>query len=116
MREPADMNWDDLRYVLAISRGGGLNAAARQLGVNTSSVFRRLGALEQQLEVRLFERIRTGYRLTPAGGAVAETARRLEAGNASVQRKIKGTRARPGGAMPPERQDGALPTARPAGA
>jgi len=88
------MNWDDLRYVLAISRGGGLNAAARQLGVNTSSVFRRLGALEQQLEVRLFERIRTGYRLTPAGEAFAETAGRIEAETASVERKIKGTDTR----------------------
>src|SRR5690349_17935107 len=94
MREPADMNWDDLRYVLAISRGGGLNAAARQLGVNTSSVFRRLGALEQQLQVRLFERIRTGYRLTPAGEAFAETAGRIEAETASVERKIKGTDTR----------------------
>jgi DNA-binding transcriptional LysR family regulator len=88
------MNWDDLRYVLAISRGGGLNAAARQLGVNTSSVFRRLGALEQQLQVRLFERIRTGYRLTPAGEAFAETAGRIEAETASVERKIKGTDTR----------------------
>src|SRR3984893_18980124 len=94
MREPADMNWDDLRYVLAISGGGRLNSAARQLGVNTSSVFRRLGALERQLEVRLFERIRTGYRLTPAGEAFAETAGRIEAETASVERKVKGTDAR----------------------
>ena len=85
------MNWDDLRYVLAISRGGGLNAAARQLGVNTSSVFRRLGALERQLEVRLFERIRTGYRLTPEGEAFAEAAARIEAEAADVERRIKGT-------------------------
>jgi DNA-binding transcriptional LysR family regulator len=88
------MNWDDLRYVLAISRGGGLNAAARQLGVNTSSVFRRLGALEKQLEVRLFERMRTGYRLTPAGEAFAEAAGRIEQETASVERKIKGTDTR----------------------
>jgi DNA-binding transcriptional LysR family regulator len=88
------MNWDDLRYVLAISRGGGLNAAARQLGVNTSSVFRRLGALEQQLDVRLFERMRNGYRLTPAGEAFAEAAGRVEAETASVERRIKGTDTR----------------------
>src|SRR5258708_28385926 len=91
------MNWDDLRYVLAISRGGGLNAAARQLGVNTSSVFRRLGALERQLEVRLFERIRTGYRLTPAGEAFAETAARSEAETPSGGRKSKATATPLGG-------------------
>lgn len=88
------MNWDDLRYVLAISRGGGLKAAARQLDVDTSSVFRRLGALEQKLEVRLFERMRTGYRLTPAGEALAEAAGRVEAETTNVERKVKGTDTR----------------------
>ncbi|HZP13483.1 MAG TPA: LysR family transcriptional regulator [Nevskiaceae bacterium] len=84
------MDWDDLRYVLAVSRAGGLNGAARQLGVNPSSVFRRLGALEQQLEVRLFERLREGYRLTPAGEAFAESAARVEAETTQVERKLKG--------------------------
>jgi DNA-binding transcriptional LysR family regulator len=88
------MDWDDLRYVLAISRSGGLNGAARYLGVNSSSVFRRLGALEKQLEVRLFERLRTGYRLTTAGEAFAKAAERMEQELLQVERKVKGTDTR----------------------
>ena len=68
------MDWDDLRYVLAIARAAGLNPAAKALGVNPSSVYRRLEALEARLEVRLFERLRSGYRLTEAGEALAEAA------------------------------------------
>ncbi len=88
------MDWDDLRYVLAVNRNGGLNAAARCLEVNPSSVFRRLGALEKRLEVRLFERLRTGYRLTPAGEAFAEAAERMEQEVLDVQRRVQGADTR----------------------
>ncbi|MFQ5546527.1 MAG: LysR family transcriptional regulator, partial [Acidiferrobacterales bacterium] len=40
------MNWDDIRFLLAIQRGRTLSAAARQLGVNQTTVARRLAALE----------------------------------------------------------------------
>lgn len=88
------MDWDDLRYVLAVSRSGGLNGAARTLGVNPSSVYRRLEALEKQLEVRLFERLRSGYRLTPGGEALAEAAEHMEVEALAVERRIKGTDVR----------------------
>ncbi|MCX7072091.1 MAG: LysR family transcriptional regulator [Gammaproteobacteria bacterium] len=88
------MDWDDLRYVLAISRAGGLNGAARALGVNPSSVYRRLEALEKTLEVRLFERLRAGYRLTPGGEALAEAAGRMEREALGVENRIKGTDVR----------------------
>ena len=88
------MDWDDLRYVLAISRTGGLNSAARQLGVNPSSVYRRLQALEAQLEVRLFERLRNGYRLTPGGEALAEAAEKMEQEALAVEGRVKGTDVR----------------------
>ncbi len=89
--DPNDMDWDDLRYVLAISRAAGLSPAARALGVNPSSVYRRLEALEQRLEVRLFERLRSGYRLTESGEALAEAAARMEAEAMSVERRVLGT-------------------------
>ena len=54
---------------------------------------RRLGALESNCKWAV-ERIRTGYRLTPAGEAFAETAGRIEAETASVERKVKGTDTR----------------------
>jgi len=88
------MDWDDLRYVLAISRAGGLNGAARALDVNPSSVYRRLEALEKAMEVRLFERLRAGYRLTPSGEALAEAAERMEREALSVENRIKGTDVR----------------------
>ena len=85
------MDWDDLRYVLAIARGGGLAAAARELQINTSSVYRRLETLEAQLEVRLFERLRSGYRLTEAGEALAEAAQRMETEALAVERRVRGS-------------------------
>ena len=88
------MDWDDLRYVLAIARAGGLNGAARALDVNPSSVYRRLEALEKALETRLFERLRSGYRLTPSGEALAEAAERMEREALSVENRIKGTDVR----------------------
>lgn len=62
------MNWDDLRFFLAVAAAGSLSGAAQQLGVNTSTVLRRVSSLEEDLDARLFDRERTGYRLTAAGG------------------------------------------------
>ena len=64
------MDWDDLRYALAVSERGSLSAAAETLGVNTSTVLRRITALEKSMGVRLFERDRTGYRATREGGVL----------------------------------------------
>ena len=88
------MDWDDLRYVLAIARAGGLNGAARALDVNPSSVYRRLEALEAAMETRLFERLRAGYRLTPSGEALADAAERMEREALAVENRIKGTDVR----------------------
>ena len=88
------MKWDDMRYVLAISRAAGLNPAAKALGVNPSSVYRRLEALEEELSVRLFERLRSGYELTEAGEALAETAQRMEGEILAAERKLLGSDVR----------------------
>ena len=74
----AELNWNDLPLFLAIAEHGSLAGAACALGVNHSTVFRRLQALEAGLDVALFERHAGGYRLTEAGaGALpdAELAR-----------------------------------------
>ena len=49
------IDWDDLLLVLAIARGEGLSGAARLLGLNHATVFRRLNQLEQRVGVRLFD-------------------------------------------------------------
>jgi DNA-binding transcriptional LysR family regulator len=66
------MDWDDLRYFLAVAGAGSLSGAAQQLGVNTTTVLRRVASLEDDLGARLFERERTGYRLTAAGEKLVE--------------------------------------------
>lgn len=93
------VNWDDLRFVLALSRATGLTSAARALGVNTSSVYRRLEALEASMGVRLFERFRTGYRLTGAGEELTEAASRMESEALVIERRVLGADVRLQGTM-----------------
>jgi DNA-binding transcriptional LysR family regulator len=84
-------DWNDLRLVLAVSRSGSLAGAAAALAVNHSTVFRRLGALEQALGVRLFERLPGGvYAATAAGERMAATAERVETEAAALDREIAG--------------------------
>ncbi|MEK9970252.1 MAG: LysR family transcriptional regulator [Ferrovibrio sp.] len=84
-------DWNDLRMVLAVSRSGSLAGAAAALAVNHSTVFRRLGALEQALGVRLFERLPGGvYQATAAGERMAATAERIETEAAALDREIAG--------------------------
>ncbi|MGY3441273.1 LysR family transcriptional regulator [Bradyrhizobium sp. USDA 4473] len=91
------MDWDDLRLVLCVVREGTLSGAARRLGVTHSTVFRRLGAIEAQIGVRLFERFRDGYVPTPAGETAAETAARLEDEVLTLERRLAGQDLRPSG-------------------
>jgi DNA-binding transcriptional LysR family regulator len=84
------LGWDDLQLVLAIFRAGTLSGAARALGVTHSTIFRRLGAVEQQLGVRLFDRFRDGYAATPAGEEAAQLAARFEGEVLGLERSLSG--------------------------
>lgn len=84
------LDWDDLRYFLAIERHGNLSAAARELGVAQSTAGRRLASLETSLGTRLLDRTPDGYVLTVAGHDVRERARRLEHEAQTLQRTIGG--------------------------
>lgn len=64
------MEWSDLRHVLTVARAGTMAAAARRLGVNQTTVARRLRAAEQALGARLFER-RDGILYPTAAGEAA---------------------------------------------
>jgi DNA-binding transcriptional LysR family regulator len=73
------INWNDLRYVLAISRGRSLAAAARLLAVDDTTVARRLAAVEQMVGVRLFQRLADGtLQPTASGERAALHAERIE--------------------------------------
>jgi DNA-binding transcriptional LysR family regulator len=72
------MDWDDLRFVLAVRRGGSALAAAGELDVNQSTVMRRIEHTEKDLGVQLFERRQSGYFPTHHGSLAADTAERIE--------------------------------------
>jgi DNA-binding transcriptional LysR family regulator len=86
----AGLEWDDLRYVLAVATAGSLAGAARQLGVNHTTVLRRVGAFEKRLGLRLFERLPTGYVLTAGGEELIVAARHINDAVTELERKLAG--------------------------
>jgi DNA-binding transcriptional LysR family regulator len=94
MQKRMDLDWQDLRFFLAILRAGSLTAAATRLRVNQSTVSRRLLALEEAAGTRLFERTPDGYRLTAAGERVVPAAERLEAAAFAIERGLTGLESR----------------------
>jgi DNA-binding transcriptional LysR family regulator len=70
--------WNDLRYLIAVAHSGSTLAAARSLHVSQTTVARRIAALEQALDTRLFERRAAGYALTAAGEALLGQAQAVE--------------------------------------
>ena len=67
-------NWSDIKYFLQVAESGNVTSAALELGVNHSTVSRRIRAFEKEHGVRLFERVPSGYILTNAGSAIVELA------------------------------------------
>ena len=88
MRSP---DWDDLRYFLALVDSGTLSGAARALGVEHTTIARRIDALEASLTLRLFDRIQKGWSLTSDGAAVIPHARRAEQEIHSLMRAAVGS-------------------------
>jgi DNA-binding transcriptional LysR family regulator len=93
------MDWNDLRYVLAVSRAGTLAAAARRLRVDQTTVARRLAEAERGLRVRLFERVDGSLRPTRAGEAAILQAERVEQEIETLERGIGGADARVAGSV-----------------
>jgi DNA-binding transcriptional LysR family regulator len=77
-------DWNDLRHFLAVARSGSTLGAARRLGVNQTTVARRIEALEAALGVKLFERARAGSSLTEAGAGMLRHAEAAERSAQSV--------------------------------
>jgi len=73
------LDWNDLRYFIAVARDGSTLAAARALRVSQTTVARRVAALEQAVGFPLFEKRQAGYALTPAGQELLEKAEQVEA-------------------------------------
>jgi DNA-binding transcriptional LysR family regulator len=84
------MQWDSLRYVLAVHSAGSVTAAAGRLGVDAVTVSRRIKAIEKQLGVRLFDRTRKGYVATASALEIARQAERMEEEVGALERRIWG--------------------------
>jgi len=84
------MDWDDIRYFLAVARKGSIRGGSALLTVNHSTVSRRINAFEQKIDVRLFDRLPTGYVLTIAGEEMMQSAIRIEDEVNALDRKVIG--------------------------
>jgi DNA-binding transcriptional LysR family regulator len=71
-------DWDDVRFFLAVGREGNLARAAVALGLDATTVGRRIGNLERELGARLFDRTARGFSLTPAGRRLLPRAEGME--------------------------------------
>jgi len=83
-------DWDDVRFFLAVARGGSVRAAAERLRVNHSTVLRRIAQLEERLGAHMFEKLPSGYRLTGAGEEVLEFAHQMEAASNQLETRVFG--------------------------
>lgn len=72
------LQWEDVRYFLALTREGSLSGAARKLMVQHSTVARRVESLESALGLRLFDRLARGWQLTAEGEDMVGLAERME--------------------------------------
>ncbi len=83
------LDWNDLRYVLAVSRHGSTLSAARAMGVNQSTVQRRLAGLESELGCVLFERHKSGYRLTALADQLLPYAESVASAATAFEQRVK---------------------------
>ena len=89
MQHSPPLDWNAVRDFLAVARVGSLNRAAATLGVNATTVGRRIEALEAGLGVRLFQRAQTGFALTDEGRDLIERAERIEAAALAFERRAE---------------------------
>ena len=89
-----DMDWSDIPFVLAVCETGSLSGAAKKLGVNHSTVFRRIEGIEVKLGVTLFERLHSGYVMTAEGESFFQQGMVLKEGVSRIQRELSGQDSR----------------------
>ena len=93
------MNWDQLRFFLAVAETGSLQGASRKLAVNHSTVFRRINSFEDSMNARLFDRLPDGYRLTTAGQDLFDHAKRIGHEIDELSLKVLGKDYKPKGTV-----------------
>jgi DNA-binding transcriptional LysR family regulator len=94
-----ELDWDDLRYVLVLSRTGRLAGAARQLRVNETTIARRIARIEKVLGTRLFERVDGALKTTGIGLVAVQRAERIEVDIGEVRNAATGADAKAAGSV-----------------
>lgn len=100
--------WDELRFLLAVSRHGTLAAAGRALRVNATTVGRQIEGLERRLGTKLFTKTPEGLVATAAGTAAFEVASRMEGDMLEFERRTRGGDARLEGVVRVTAGDGVM--------
>ncbi len=103
------VDWNDLKYLLALKRAGTLAGAARELGVDHSTVSRRLTALEEAIGSKLLRRTPEGLCFTEAGNTAAATAEAMDATAAGLLGKLAGADDRAAGVVRLTCAEGLIP-------
>lgn len=88
------LNWDNLRYVLIVANKGSIASAARELGVNRTTVLRRIESFQESLGCRIFERNPSGYVLTVEAEKIIKAAQEIEDTLFDMERQIAGRELR----------------------
>ncbi|ARU95363.1 LysR family transcriptional regulator [Tatumella citrea] len=83
------LNWEDLRYLLAVAEAGSLSGAARRLAVDHATVSRRLNSLETSLNSTLIRRSTRSCSVTPFGQQILGMARRMEEAAFAIERSAR---------------------------
>ena len=97
MAKPFD--WDLVRSFLAVARSGKLTVAARKMRIDHSTLSRRISALEESLNARLFDRALTGYTLTAEGERLLARAEAMESSVIAIQNDIAGENSQVSGTV-----------------
>ena len=95
----AGLSWDEFRLVKSIAEARSLVGAAELLGVNHSTVFRRLAAVESSVGARLFDRFRAGYEPTAAGEEMIALASTMAESVLEFERRVAGRDVKPTGEL-----------------
>lgn len=84
-----NMNWDDLRFFVEVVRSGNVSQAGTRIGVNQSTVSRRIASLESQLGKMLFDRSSNNWVITPTGEKIVTLAEQMANRVDDIQRKVE---------------------------
>lgn len=99
IKESHSLNWDDLKYFLAVARTGTLRGGADRIQVNHTTLTRRISVMEDRVGSRLFDRSKQGLVLTQLGEDLMPYAERVEAEMTAASRVIVGREAQPTGTV-----------------